>query len=207
MDDITASIPWHCGNSDVCGVGWHKASYWLNDDGYACDNYSDGEHEPVDESDLPSPDDERDAWAEYRQHVAATGSDPLSEYSVPRTARSTQTWELAFRNSIGGTICCWGRRNRRGPHVRADDLPEQVRDYLCLEMRPGAARNYYYPEGMAQLKLDVAQEGCRVVRDRSHYRFVVKVEVSTPRPESAVRRDLMTAAKNHKTLNQEITQC
>ena len=131
MTDIITSIPWHCGNSDGCNVGWHRA---------------------------------------------------------------TQTWEVAFRPSIGGTICCWGRRNRRGPPGRADALRAQVRDYLRLERREGAARNYYYPEGMEQLKRDVAQEGCKVIRDRSLLRFILKVEVSQPRPESAVKRDLIQAA-------------
>ena len=198
MQEIIMSIPWHCGNSDGCSVGWHRATYWIDDEvetGYTCDNYTDGDHDPVDKDDLPTPEDEQTAWGEYQQHVAATGDDPLGEYWVATTTTATQTWEIAFRNSIGGVICCWGRRNRRGPHVRADDLPEQVRDYLGLVRRGGEARNYYYPEGMKRLKLDVAEEGCRVIRDRSHFRFILKVEVSTPRTESAIRRDLVAAAR------------
>lgn len=196
-EDIITSIPWHCGNSDGCNVGWHRATYWIDDDGetgYTCDNYTDGDHDPVDESDLPTFEDVTAAWEKYRQHVAATGEDPLEEYSVATQTTATQTWEVAFRNSIGGVLCCWGRRSRRGPHVRADDLPEQVRDYLCLERREGAARNYYYPDSLEQLKRDVVEEGCRVIRDRSYFRFVVKVEVVRPRPESAVKRDLIQAA-------------
>jgi hypothetical protein len=198
MQDIITSIPWNCGNSDGCNVGWHKSTYWIDDEvetGCTFDEYSDGDHDQCQQSDLPTPEDEQTAWDKYRQHVAATGNDPLGEYGVETTTKTSQTWEVAFRNSIGGVLCCWGRRNRRGPHVRPDDLPDQVRDYLCLVRREGAARNYYFPEGMTQLKREVAEEGCRVIRDRSYLRFVVKVEVSTPRTESAIRRDRVAIAQ------------
>lgn len=197
MQDILTSVPWHCGNSDGCNVGWHRATYWIDDEaetGYTCDNYSDGGHDPVDKDDLPTPEDETAAWDKYRQHVADTGDDPLGEYLVETATKTTQTWEVAFRNSIGGTMCCWGRRNRRGKYLRPDEFPPAVRDYLLLEPRPGGAHNYFYPEGLEKLKVDVAEEGCKVIRDRAHFRFVVKVEIETPRSESAIRRDLIHAA-------------
>jgi len=85
MSDIILTVPWHCGDSD-CPVGWHKADYWLQEDGeYTVAGWGDGSCETVDEPDVPNGEEYSSAWEQYRKHVAETGDDPLGEYMVKHT--------------------------------------------------------------------------------------------------------------------------
>jgi hypothetical protein len=87
--DIILSMPWQCGDSDCDAPGtWHKGTYWIDDTadtGYTHDEFTDGDHEEVEESDLPSAEDEIRAWAEYRLWALDNQADPLGEfmYGVP----------------------------------------------------------------------------------------------------------------------------
>lgn len=134
MTDIIFTVPWHCGESD-CPVGWHKANYWLQDDGeYAMDSYADGDHETVDESDVPNGEECSSAWESYREHVAETGDDPLGEYRVKHTFKRKARYTLQFRNSIGGAFFCRWKRGRG--EWSASIPPKDVVSYMLLDDWP-----------------------------------------------------------------------
>ena len=130
MNDIIAEMPWHCGERD-CPVGWHKINYWIQlDGGYTVDSYSDGDHEDIDEEDLPSVEKIDAAWERYRKDVVATGEDPLSQYSVSHTYKRRARYKIEFRNSIGGAFLC---RWKQGRKPWSYDLPpEHLAGYFLL---------------------------------------------------------------------------
>lgn len=129
MDDIIETMPWQCCDKD-CEVQWHKAGYWINDDGYTVDWYSDGDHEECDESDLPCPEKVRDAWVEYSRYVLKTGTDPLAEFMVKRHSTREQSWHFKFSPSLIGWLVV--RAKHAGKEVDIRDLPSHVRKYLNL---------------------------------------------------------------------------
>ena len=194
--DICARVPWHCGNSDGCEQGWHLASYWIQDDArepYTLDNYSDRDHDPVDE--LPTPEEESEAWEQYRQHVAETGEDPLCEYLVDRVLVKRQTWQVVFKDAVGGCLFAMCRRNGRGNWTKPCEAPRELLDYLLVEKRSPRGRLWFFPEGMERLKQCVADEGLKVYRDRYALKFNVQIEVTTDRNPETVRRELIALAR------------
>jgi hypothetical protein len=139
MQEPICSVPWHCGNSDGCKVGWHKATYWVDDSektGYTVDNYTDGDHEAAGAGDLPSAEQEVEAWNAYYRSVAETGLDPLAEFRLPAQRRVSRKWQASVRNWIGSTehgLRVIGvRRRGRGPWLNPLEAPVDVRDFLFL---------------------------------------------------------------------------
>jgi len=134
MSDIIAEVPWHCGDRD-CPVGWHKANYWVQEDGeFTIDSYGDGDHETVDESDVPHGEEYSSAWEQYREHVAETGEDPLGEYRVKSSFKRKARYTLQFRDSIGSAILCRWKRGR-GEWTPATP-PAEVIAYMLLDDWP-----------------------------------------------------------------------
>lgn len=125
MDDIIATQPW------TDGSGWHQRSFWVYSGGtYTVDEYTDGDHEDCDESDIPSADEIDAAWREYSQHVAQTGEDPLHEYLVRRERKLREVWGFQFNTSIVGPVLLAARRGRTV--VPAAEIPDHVRAFLGL---------------------------------------------------------------------------
>lgn len=190
MADIIATVAWNCGEHD-CPVGWHKSSYWLDDDGtYSVDSYSDGDHEDVDADDLPTAEQERAAWLDYSRDVAATGCDPLGEFNVPRTTKRKERYTAAFRKSILGAALVAVRRSNKVVPLR--DLPQRVIDYIDAERLNGAAGNLRYRGGWDEL---VGLDCVTVYRGTARVTFTLESE--EPRPEAAVEADLRRAARRH----------
>ena len=82
MDEIIMEKPWNCGEND-CPVGWHMANYWVLSDGtYSLDHYADGDHETIEEDDLPTCDDVAGAWQRYYADCVEAGTAPLDELPV-----------------------------------------------------------------------------------------------------------------------------
>jgi len=83
-NDILLSMPWQCGDSDCTALGtWHTGTYWADDTadtGYTYDKFTDGDHEEVEASDLPSAEDEVRMWAKYRLWALDNQADPLDEF-------------------------------------------------------------------------------------------------------------------------------
>lgn len=198
MEEIICTIPWHCGERG-CPVGWHKANYWICSDGtISVDNYTDGDHDPCEEGEIPDYDQVSKAWLDYARDVVETGADPLCEYNVKYSIEREQVWQAMFRNSILGCVCSGVRKNGRGAWIKPQDAPEEVRDYLCLEPYSDTGSGpLVFKEGMEQLKQYVAEDHHPVQRDRYALKFKFPVTINTPRPESAVRRDIIAAARRH----------
>jgi len=132
--DIYCSIPWRCDCRDPinrCEAGWHKTTYWVCDDGYSCDDYSDGNHEDCDEEDIPSVEEQAQAWREYAEDCARTGRDPLGEYIHAKHKVSREAeWQALFQLSIVGVVLLGVRRRGRGPWLHPCNAPYEVRSYL-----------------------------------------------------------------------------
>lgn len=133
MEDIICTQAWTCGDKD-CRAQWHQRNFWAYSDGtFSVDEYSDGDHEDCDESDLPSHEEIDASWREYAKHVLATGEDPLGNYYVQRESRRDESWFFSFNKSIVGPVLLRARRGRR--EVPASELPQHVREYLNLDKR------------------------------------------------------------------------
>jgi hypothetical protein len=189
MDDIICTMPEACGEKD-CPVGWHLAHYWAYDDGTysVCD--SDGNHDDCDESEVPTCEQQEAAWLDYSRHVAATGSDPLGEFKVPRVTKRKERYTAAFRLSILGAALVAVRRG--GKVVPLRDLPQRVADYLCVERLNGAAGNLRFTDGWQSL-LAIPE----VKMHRGTARVTFTLDHEEPRPEAAVEADLRKAARRH----------
>jgi hypothetical protein len=187
MADIIATVAWNCGEHD-CPVGWHTSNYWLDDDGtYSVDNYSDGDHEGCDASDVPTIEEQEAAWLEYSRHVAATGCDPLGEFNVPRTTKRKERYAAAFRLSINGAALVAVRR--AGKVVPLRELPQRVADYLEVERLNGAGGNLRFRGGWQEL---IKIDSVKVYRGTARVTFTLDHE--EPRAEAAVEADLRRAA-------------
>jgi hypothetical protein len=132
VEDILFSVAWTCGDHD-CKAGWHKASYWTYGDRYTVDSYSDGDHEDIDASDLPTSEEVSESWREYARDVLRTGEDPLGEYLVTRSTKIREAWKCRFNPSIVGPVLI---DIKRGKHnYRQKELPPHVVSYLNLTPR------------------------------------------------------------------------
>jgi len=132
MEDIIETMPWTCDGADGCTHIWHQRAYWCYDDGtYSVDEYSDGDHETVEPSDLPSPEEVSAAWMEYYRYVAATGEDPIGDFLVKREVTRNERWQFRFKRSILEVLVVRGKH--AGKFFAPQDFPDHVLQYLNLE--------------------------------------------------------------------------
>lgn len=138
MDDIIRTVPWNRDDKDR-KAQWHLTHYWHYDDGSFSECDTDGNHEDVDESDVPTPEEAEQAWCDYYRHVASTGHDPLREFVLPVQKKKKRAWQARIRSWIGNTehgLKVTGvRRRGRGPWLRVSDAPPEVREYLGIKDR------------------------------------------------------------------------
>jgi hypothetical protein len=209
MSYIVIQTPWSCGYND-CLAGWHRATYWdAHPEGYTVDNYSDGDREGCAEGDLPSHDEASAAWEGYRQHVAATGEDPLCEYIVSYAYKRKARFVAEFRNGIGGAVLCRWKRGRGAWSFGAppdllmgylgtlsDFGPEpSFRRWMLKDHDPktGKRESYTFAE---MLSLAEADDNVRVTKpERRFVRMHLLLEETVPRKAEAVARELRRAAK------------
>ena len=199
-EEIIATVPWHCGNTDGCEQGWHLSNYWTCDDGYTVDRFSDGDHEHIE--DVPTADEIVEAERAYAAHVLSTGADPLGNYMVDRASKVERRWQAWFRSSIAGVVCTGVRRRGRGEWTSPNDAPDTVVDFLTIEER--RPRLWYFPadegetptETLAQLRaLAEDDDNVSIQRTRTGLRFTFKVAETKPRPATAVAHELRAQAR------------
>lgn len=193
--DIIMSIPWR-------GTTWHLGNYWIDsscETGYTYDAYSEGDHEEVEESELPSGEAYQAAWDEYYEYTAETGDDPLGEYfAIPRKYKQRQRWTLKIAEGIAGLYLRAARRGR-GPWMVARDLPLPVAEFLCLT-------EWGTQNPRIKNKLDVPWKRIATMADECHEfkltskkmgvgRFTGVIEVEIPRKASAIQRDVKRKAR------------
>jgi len=213
MSDVIGEMPWHCGEKD-CEVGWHRSTYWWHGDGfYSVDAYSDGDHEGVEQKEAEKLlADYEVAWKRYSKDVIATGKDPLQEYRVKSCYTRKARFTVEMRNSICGAVLTKWKRGK-GPWTWRAKPPKSLADYLLIEERggnkllqpvkcierdgKGGWKNHYYTlEELLELANE--DENVRVTRVKGHYRLHLTLKESVVRKESAVKRDLIKAAKRGK---------
>ena len=197
MDDfIIESIPWDCGGSEGCKTRWHLASYWQYSDGtHGVDPYSDGDHDPVDAEEIPTPEATRAAEHEYTEYVAQTGQDPLGYYTPQQTEKVTRrVWQVEFRRWIGtkrhGLLIAGARRRGRGPMLPVEELPEDVKLFLLAEK---CGRFWVCPDLHSLDELDNAEvvKACKPKRNMRR----VYCEIEERRPIKQLRRSVKASAR------------
>ena len=187
--DIIFSMPWNCGESDCTAPGhWHKASYWFYDDresppSYSVDEFSDGDHEDVDEADLPSPEAQIAAWREYYRHVAATGEDPLAEFMVKTVTRRHERWQFRLNGSIIGPVLITDRH--AGRLYAGRELPEHVRRYLNLDKAGRKLQDFANWAALAEAVPEV----------KPLRWLTAHIDHDTPRPAARVSAELRRLAR------------
>jgi hypothetical protein len=195
MTDIIMEVPWTCDDRE-CPKVWHLSNYWTDDSlegGYSLDMYADGDHESIEESDLPTDAEAEEAWDRYHAYVAETGQDPLGSVAVRET--KTQTWIALLRPSILGMVLVSARQAGKGK-VRAHEAPAEVAKWLCL--RPSlTSRILRSEETVAEyLELIAASEAkgdCTVTRRGGSVHLTRDYEV--PRSEDEMTRETKRIAR------------
>lgn len=185
MSDIICTQAWTCGDKD-CAAQWHQRNFWAYSDGtFSVDEYSDGDHETCDESDLPTSATIDASWREYAQHVAATGTDPLGNYYVRSERTERQAWAFRFSRSIVGPVLLQARRGRRV--VPSSELPKHVRQYLGLH-QDGKRLEGFSNWAEFAAAVDGVKPGCW---------FRQEIEHKVPRKPETIARELRAAARRH----------
>lgn len=173
-------IPRKC-DGDDCPDGWHIASYAHDENGEPCDS-------------LPNDDEIAAANADYFEHVAITGKDPLSLFAIERDYRRSAVWQIrAVAGSAGIRVSV--RRNGRGRWLHRREIPAYVQEFLCLNH---AGKMH---DGISDLSTLVKQaRGVRWGKPGRHSHIVrigwVRIEERVHRKNSAIRRDLRRAARS-----------
>ena len=190
--DIIATVAWSCGERGCTSPGgWHMSNYWLDDEvetGYTEDRYADGDHEYIEEKDLPTPEDVTRSWTEYAEWVAENGQDPLGNYMVPKDVTTqTRHYTVTLRDSLLGVFVWRLRRNGRTlPLDHIEQTPE-VRDWLGAR-RDGpfgvgwTLEDTQLPDGLRLA--DLAATNNRKVRN---HQLVIPFSVEVTRPDAAAR--------------------
>lgn len=86
-----------------------------------------------------------------------------------------ETWEAKIADSVVGVLFLGARRGGRGPWLGFDELPRSVKDYLNLEIRPGAAGRVVLQgfENLEDIEAAIASEG----RDRFGKRIGIQAVI------------------------------
>jgi hypothetical protein len=193
--DIIATEAWSCDFEDGCKVGWHVANYWIGGSRYTVDRYSDGDHEGIDEADIPNHEEIAASWQRYADYVSETGLDPLGEYLVPRTTKRKERYSATFRDSIVGPALV---QVFRGECLPLRTLPAHVVEFLCVE-RANESAPWVFAGG--EDNQWAALVACDVVRESNpknaprEARITFTIEREVPRPDSVVMQELRRAAR------------
>lgn len=185
MDDIIMSLPEACGERG-CPVGWHIRHIWAYADGSYSTCDADGNHDDISAEDVPSIEEHTQAWLDYARHVAATGTDPLHEYTgVPRTRMRREAWRVQLVNSITGPRVASIRRNGRA--VSLQNLPEYVVSYLHLDATCRRLQDFSSWAELVAAGVAVSARGWHAFDLDRH----------VPRSQKVVARELKAVAEEH----------
>lgn len=191
MEDIYMSLPEACGESE-CLVKWHIRHIWAYADGTWSECDADGNHDPLDEEDIPTVEQHDAAWAEYARSVIETGADPLNNYFVRRTVKRREAWQFRLRRSIVGAVLVQAVRLRK--EVRFYQIPDYVRRYLNLQ-----GNTHKLGDSVDELREAGVPLDCRW--------YHAKIEHEVPRPAARVAAELRRAARKHlRQHNQNMKQ-
>jgi hypothetical protein len=177
MEDIILEIPSYC---DDCET-WHKHFVWAYDDGsYSiCD--SDGDHESIEQEDVPSVEEHDRQWEEYRQWVLEYGKDPLGQFYVRHVAKTKERWQFRFIKTLVGPRLSDARRAKHA--YTQSDLPEHIKSFLNLDSS-GKLGDFASWEELIKVLPDIKADRW----------FTAHIEYDKPRKETVIARELRKAA-------------
>jgi len=199
MSDIVSTVPWCCGERN-CPSQWHKSTYWCYDDGtYSCDRYTYGYHENVQQADMPSPEEEVNAWKGYACYVLETGTDPLYEYNVKHTRSVKESYYAQVKRSIAGPRLVLLRRGRI--EVPLDEIPQHVLDWLNIPSPSPTASRPLFLMGMDWSHFIECPEVHVWKNDNGIAAVRFSLNRKIPRSPAAVATDLRKAAQRHLSTN------
>lgn len=177
MGDIICTIP--CRDAGH----WRVRHFWAYGDGTYSECDSDGNHDDIDEEDIPSLDDQHMAWQEYSAHVAETGEDPLNEFFVKRHVLRREAWRFKISPSILGIVVT--QCQRAGKFLWPRELPAHAREYLNLHSSNHSMQDFptwqSFVEAFPHHTLGAW--------------FRVTIEHRIPRKPEIIARELRTAAR------------
>ncbi len=183
MEDIINSMPEYC--TDHAEPTWHLYHYWAYDDGTysVCD--VDGNHDPVEETDLPTAEEFDKAWRCYARWVVENGEDPLYQFNVKHATMVKERWWFRVNRSILGVVLTETKRGRhRYVHY---ELPVHVRQYLNLPPKSPKLADFKDWADFATVRPDV----------KPLRWFSAEIEHQQPRNPKAVARDLRRLARRN----------
>jgi hypothetical protein len=160
MTDLIMSVPWTCDHKDGCPTGWHLSHYWTvgSGSGYTIDTYGDGDHEYLDEEDLPTPEEFEEAWGAYYIYVAESGEDPLGELNVKHSYVKKRRFSAVLIRGTGNheTVRVHRWRSSTNSPWRYDApkqgdslhsfllLSNDQEPWMCETCNPLTGKNTYY---------------------------------------------------------------
>jgi hypothetical protein len=187
IDDIIAQVP-------VEGEhGWYLSSYWRYVDGtLGVDAFTDGDHEGIEENDMPTLEQVMRDWRAYYEDVARTGSDPLGQFAVSVSRTQRERWQFRFAaRAVVGIVLVTARR--AGRTYAPNDLPAHVREYLMLRIDAYGRAFVGDFATWAEFATAVLDGHGRPVRPHVWWTDTL----DAPRSDAAVRRDLRRLARCH----------
>jgi len=181
FDQITV-IPYQCGESD-CTAQWHKSSYYQDESGEtSVDSYDDGDLQPTDH--IPTIQEQDYAWAEYAKYVVRFGIDPLNEFRIKQDYLTRERWEAKFFRSLRGYYISEIRRRR--VKYNPDDLPQHVKEFMLIT---GTKNIWGNP------LIDITPDEFKREKLKTGVWNVIYIDHRVPRKPTAIKRDLLRAAK------------
>lgn len=201
MCDIISTTAWSCGFDDGCTVGWHCANYWLDSDGtYTVDRYSDGDHEGIDEDELPTIEEVDKSWQDYAAYVARSGLDPLGNFNVKHTTKKKERYTATFKHMTwAGVVLC--EVERSGKKLTLRDLPQRVSEYLNVKRKDEASAWFFQDGDWAFLTGLDGVKALPVKKGQIMPEAVVTftIDYDCPRPAATVTAELRRVAKRQLT--------
>jgi hypothetical protein len=137
--DIIDSVPWCCDWKDGCKQGWHLCHYWISDSGYTYDQFADGDHEEIEEADLPTHEESQKAWRKYYRYVFEHGTDPIGQFAVQPMQGKIEFWYVfAYENKRGVYVGRVQKRKDDGSREKSMDpsfrlVPDELRAYMLCD--------------------------------------------------------------------------
>jgi len=202
--------PWQCGDKDCAAPGgWHKSIWDANhevedaeDFPYLCSDFADGDWEPCTEEDMPTHEENIEAWREYFMWAAESGEDPLEEFFLIKYAEQrTEDWRLNFRDT-GERIEVYGGLRDVGHY---SPLPDDVLAWACAEREEDTGMYvldpslFEHPLTLGHLRFLAEDNDPNVqecfLEDNAHLVIVVSIDVRHDRDPEEIQAEIRAKAE------------
>ena len=178
MEDIIMQIPSYC---DDCET-WHRELIWAYDDGSYSTCEECGDHEPLEEEDLPSQEEHDRLWREYSHWVLEYGEDPIGEFHVRYSIKVKERWQFRLTKTLVGPRLTDARH--AGHAYAQAQLPEYVKSFLNLDAS-GKLGDFATWDELIEVLPEI----------KAGKWFTAQIEYDKPRSKVVVARDLRKVAR------------